>query len=45
MAIQLQRQKVLPSPAWQGKEMLVALGDSVEMNLQTILGFSVLSVV
>lgn len=45
VAIQLQRQKVLPSPAWQGKEMLVALGDSVEMNLQTILGFSVLSVV
>jgi hypothetical protein len=43
VANQLERQKTLPSPAWQGKEMLVALGDSVETNHQTVLGFSVLN--
>jgi hypothetical protein len=32
VANQLERQKSLPSPAWQGKELLVALGDSLEMN-------------
>ena len=42
-ANQLERQKNLPSPAWQGKELLVALGDSLEMNHQTILSFSVLN--
>ena len=41
IANQLERQKSLPSPAWQGKELLVALGDSLEMNHQTILSFSV----
>lgn len=43
LAKQLEKQKVLPSPAWQGKEMLVALGDSLETNHQTILSFSVLN--
>jgi hypothetical protein len=43
LAKQLEKQKVLLSPAWQGKEMLVALGDSVETNHQTVLGFSVLN--
>lgn len=41
VAKQLEKQKNLPSPAWQGKELLAALGDSVETNHQTILGFSV----
>lgn len=43
LAKQLEKQKVLPSPGWQGKEMLVALGDSLETNHQTIIGFSVLN--
>jgi hypothetical protein len=43
LAKHLEKQKVLPSPAWQGKEMLVALGDSLETNHQTILSFSVLN--
>lgn len=43
LAKQLEKQKILPSPAWQGKEMLVALGDSLETNHQTILSFSVLN--
>jgi hypothetical protein len=43
IARQLERQKSLPTPSWQGKEMLVALGDSFEMNHQTILSFSVLN--
>ncbi|MGC2745324.1 MAG: hypothetical protein WA672_19310 [Candidatus Angelobacter sp.] len=43
LAKQLEKQKVLPSPAWQGKELLVALGESLEMNHQTILSFSVLN--
>jgi hypothetical protein len=40
---QLEKQKRVPSPPWQGKELLVALGDSLEANHQTILGFSVLN--
>ena len=43
VANQLERQKSLPSPSWQGKELLVALGESLEMNHQTILSFSVLN--
>jgi hypothetical protein len=43
LAKQLEKQKVLPSPAWQGKEIRVALGDSVETSHQTVLGFSVLN--
>jgi hypothetical protein len=43
LAKQLEKQKVLPAPAWQGKEMLVALGDSVETKHQTVLSFSVLN--
>ncbi len=41
VAKQLERQKSLSSPAWKGKEVLAALGDSVETNHQTILSFSV----
>ncbi len=43
VAKQLEKQKNLPSPAWQGKELLAALGDSLETNHQTVLGFSVLN--
>jgi hypothetical protein len=43
IAQQLERQKGLPTPPWQGKEMLVALGDSLEVNHQTVLSFSVLN--
>jgi hypothetical protein len=43
LAKQLDKQKALPSPVWQGKEVLVALGDSLETNHQTMLGFSVLN--
>ncbi|OAI56680.1 hypothetical protein AYO50_00400 [Acidobacteria bacterium SCGC AG-212-P17] len=43
VANQLERQKSRSSPAWQGKELLGALGDSQEMNHQTILSFSVLN--
>lgn len=41
IAKQLEKQKNLPSPAWQGKDVLAALGDSLETNHQTILGFSI----
>src|SRR5262249_10126296 len=43
VAQQLERQKSLSIFSWQGKEMLVALGDSLEMNHQTMLSFSVLN--
>ena len=43
MAKQLEKQKNLPSPTWQGKEMRAALGDSLEINHQTVLSFSVLN--
>ena len=43
MAEQLEKQKALPSPTWQGKEVRAALGDSLEINHQTILSFSVLN--
>jgi hypothetical protein len=43
IAKQLEKQKSLPSPAWQGKELLAALGDSVESHNQTVLSFSVLN--
>lgn len=43
LAKQLETQKSLPSPTWKGKEVLAALGDSLEMNHRTILSFSVLN--
>jgi len=43
VATQLERQKSLSSPAWQGKEVRAVLGDSLETGHQTILGFSVLN--
>src|SRR5262249_48723191 len=41
VAQQLGSQKSLPTPSWQGTEMLVAFGDSLEVNHQTLLSFSV----
>lgn len=35
MAKQLEKQKNLPSPTWQGKEVRAALGDSLEIDHQT----------
>lgn len=43
IAKQLEKQQNLPSPAWQGKDLLAALGDSVESHSQTVLSFSVLN--
>src|SRR5689334_8070593 len=43
MAELLEKQKALPSPTWQGKEVRAALGDSLEINHQTVLSFSVLN--
>ncbi|MBZ5489437.1 MAG: hypothetical protein LAO76_00725 [Acidobacteriia bacterium] len=43
VAKQLETQKSLSSPAWQGKEVRAALGDSLETNHQTILSFSILN--
>ena len=43
MVEQLEKQKAIPSPTWQGKEVRAALGDSLEINHQTILSFSVLN--
>ena len=43
VAKQLERQKALPSPAWVGKDVRAALGDSLKNNDQTILSFSVLN--
>ena len=38
-----EKQKRLSSPAWEGKELLVALGTSVKRDHQTVLGFSILN--
>ena len=43
MAEQLEKQKALPSPTWQGNEVRAALGASLEIDHQTILSFSVLN--
>jgi hypothetical protein len=40
---ELEKQKGISSPAWTGKEMQVAIGDSTEKDHQMILGFSVLN--
>ena len=39
----LKKQRALSSPKWEGKAVLVALGDSVEHGQQTIVSFSVLN--
>ncbi len=43
VAKELEKQKDLSSPTWEGKELLVALGDPIERDHQTILAFSVLN--
>lgn len=43
VSVQLEKQKSVPSPAWEGKEIFAALGASVNQNQQTVLAFSVLN--
>src|SRR5262249_6505532 len=43
IAKQLERQRTLSSPGWEGKEVRAALGESIQRNHQTILGFSILN--
>lgn len=40
---ELEKQKGFSSPAWEGKEVLAALGTSVRRDQQTVLAFSVLN--
>jgi hypothetical protein len=39
----LERQKSLSAPAWVGKELLIAPGDSLEQDHETVFPFSVLN--
>ncbi len=41
--IELEKQKGLSSPAWEGREILAAAGKSIQFGQQTLLGFSVLN--
>ncbi len=43
VSAELEKQKSLSSPAWEGKDLFAALGDSVRRDQQTILAFSVLN--
>ena len=43
VGMQLEKQKSLSSPAWEGREILTALGASVKQDQQTVLAFSVLN--
>lgn len=43
MTQQLKKQRGLSSLKWEGKELQAALGESIEHNHQTVLGFSVLN--
>jgi hypothetical protein len=43
IAQELERQRSVPSPMWEGKELLVAIGESSEQDHQQMLGFSVLN--
>lgn len=40
---ELERQKAVSSPAWEGKELLVAVGESSQHEHRTLLRFSVLN--
>jgi hypothetical protein len=40
---ELERQKAISSPVWEGKELLVAVGESSQHEHQTLLRFSVLN--
>jgi hypothetical protein len=41
VSAELEKQKSLSSPAWEGKEVLAALGASTKRDQQTVLAFSV----
>lgn len=43
VSVELEKQKSLSSPAWEGKEVLAAVGASVKRDQQTVLAFSVLN--
>jgi hypothetical protein len=43
VGVQLEKQKSVPSPAWEGKEILTALGAAVKQDQRTVLAFSVLN--
>jgi hypothetical protein len=43
VAQELEKQRSLPSPAWEGKEVRAAVGASVKRDHQTVLGFSILN--
>jgi hypothetical protein len=43
VAQELERQKSLSTPVWEGKGMLAAVGASVKRDHQTVLGFSILN--
>jgi hypothetical protein len=43
VAQELEKQKSLSTPAWEGKEVLAAVGASVKRDHQTVLGFSILN--
>lgn len=43
VAQELEKQKSLSTPAWEGKDVLAALGASVKRDHQTVLGFSILN--
>lgn len=40
---ELEHQKAISTPVWQGKELLAAIGESREREHQTVLSFSVLN--
>ena len=40
---ELEKQKAVSSPIWEGKEILAAAGKSIQVGQQTLLGFSVLN--
>jgi hypothetical protein len=43
VSVELEKQKSLSSPAWEGEEVLAAVGASVKRDQQTVLAFSVLN--
>src|SRR5262249_1081496 len=43
VGVQLEKQKRLSSPAWEGKEIFAALGAAVRQDQRTVLAFSVLN--
>jgi hypothetical protein len=43
VALELEKQKSLSAPTWEGKEVLAAVGASVKRDHQTVLSFSILN--